>query len=325
MDSPKYAKFDVSDVTYKVVNEQEIKAYVLTPKGISPGKYPIVVKFHGGYFVSPPGSSRLNLSLTLSKVTGSSLFPEWYQQWVLDYCLLHSAIIVTGDYRMLPESTGADLYEDISDFWDWLRADLQAVLDRARPGVEADFDKLLVHGESAGGAITMVSAFSQPAGSIKAVIPMYPAIDIAGQRTEPTIEVPLIPESVLRDHLSAILPGKIVTAATPPERMDIAISMAQQGAIGAYYGTDPKHDLWKLLEGGADMPYTLILHGAADSAVPVEGSIKWVEAARKKFGDGKVKLHVEPGGEHGFDCAVPLSTPWLEEELKVITALWLGP
>jgi cephalosporin-C deacetylase-like acetyl esterase len=52
MDSPLYAKFDISKTAYKVVNNQEIKAYVLTPKNISSGKHPIVVKFHGGFFVS---------------------------------------------------------------------------------------------------------------------------------------------------------------------------------------------------------------------------------------------------------------------------------
>jgi acetyl esterase/lipase len=52
MDSPLYAKFDISETAYKVVNNQEIKAYVLTPKNISSGKHPVVVKFHGGFFVS---------------------------------------------------------------------------------------------------------------------------------------------------------------------------------------------------------------------------------------------------------------------------------
>ena len=54
MDSEKYAKFDVSDLTYKVVNGQDIKAFVLTPKGIAPGAHPVVVKFHGGNFVRHP-------------------------------------------------------------------------------------------------------------------------------------------------------------------------------------------------------------------------------------------------------------------------------
>lgn len=119
-------------------------------------------------------------------------------------------------------------------------------------------------------------------------------------------------------------PGKILTESTLPERMNIALSIAQQGTILRYYGTDEKHNLWKLLEKADDMPYTLVLHGEEDTAVPVYGSIDWVAAATKKFGEGKIKLHVEPGGEHGFDCEIPLETPWLQEGLQTITALWLG-
>lgn len=52
MNSPKYAGFDISEVTYKVVNGQNIQAFVFVPKGLTPGKYPIVGKFHGGFFVS---------------------------------------------------------------------------------------------------------------------------------------------------------------------------------------------------------------------------------------------------------------------------------
>lgn len=58
MDSPKYAKFDISEVTYKVEREQNIQAFVLVPKGLTPGKYPSTGKFHGGFFV---GCSLLGL------------------------------------------------------------------------------------------------------------------------------------------------------------------------------------------------------------------------------------------------------------------------
>jgi cephalosporin-C deacetylase-like acetyl esterase len=64
MDSPKYSKFDVSAVTYKVVNGQDIKAYVLTPKNIPYGKHPIVAKFHGGFFVSSSSSHPIPILLT---------------------------------------------------------------------------------------------------------------------------------------------------------------------------------------------------------------------------------------------------------------------
>ncbi|KFY45523.1 hypothetical protein V494_00901 [Pseudogymnoascus sp. VKM F-4513 (FW-928)] len=307
MDSPKYSKFDVSAVTYKVVNEQHIQAYVLTPKNISPGNHPIVVKFHGGFFVS-----------------GNSLYPDWCPQWSLDYCLLHSAIIVTGDYRLLPEATGADIYEDVSDFWDWVRNDLQSYLDSTRPGIQADFDKVLAQGESAGGAIAIVSALSQPAGFIKAVISTYPFITLSPTRTKPIFGAPVVPTSVLQDHLNSIQPGKIVTEATPPDRINIAISIAQQDLFPKYYGTSEKHDAFKLLNKASGIPFTFIIHGTEDSAVPVDGSIEWVAAAKGSFGQERIRLHLEQGAEHGFDNETPLDTPWLLEGLEEVTENWLG-
>lgn len=52
MESPKYMRFNVSAVTFKIVHGHEIQAYVLVPKNISPGKHPLLVKIHGGGFVS---------------------------------------------------------------------------------------------------------------------------------------------------------------------------------------------------------------------------------------------------------------------------------
>ncbi|KFY47981.1 hypothetical protein V495_01705 [Pseudogymnoascus sp. VKM F-4514 (FW-929)] len=307
MDSPKYSKFDVSAVTYKVVNGQDIKAFVLTPKDISTGNHPVVVKFHGGFFVS-----------------GKSLFADWYAQWSLDYSLLHSAIIVAADYRLLPEATGAELYEDVSDAWDWVRNDLQTHLDSTKQGVKADLDKVLVLGESAGGAIALISALSQPPGFIKAVISTYPFITLSPRRTKPIFGTPVLPTSVLQDHLDSIQPGKIITEATPPDRINVAITIAQQELFPRYYGTDDKHDAFKLLEKANDLPYTFIFHGSEDSAVPVDGSIEWVAAAENRLGQGKVKLHIEQGAEHGFDDETPLETPWLQEGLKEVTENWLG-
>lgn len=170
----------------------------------------------------------------------------------------------------------------------------------------------------------MVSAFSQPRGFIKAAIPGYPAIILVPKRSKPILGSPPIPESILREHLNSMQPGKIVPEATPPERMKILISVGQTETIHKYYGTAEKHDIWKLLEKADDTPYMLILHGQEDTAVPIEDNVDWVAAARKKFGEGKIKLHIEPGAEHGFDSAVPLETAWLQEALKPITAHWLG-
>jgi dipeptidyl aminopeptidase/acylaminoacyl peptidase len=54
MNSPKYANFDIAEVSYKIIDGQEIQLYVLTPKNASTGKHPVVAEFHGGWLVCSP-------------------------------------------------------------------------------------------------------------------------------------------------------------------------------------------------------------------------------------------------------------------------------
>jgi len=306
MDSPKYAKFDISEVTYKVVNGQDIKAFIMIPKNTSTGKHPVMAKFHGGSFV-----------------TGASLYPDWFPQWALDYALLNSAIFIIPDYRLMPESTGLDIYEDLSDFWKWVRdGSLQKHLDSFKPGVEADLSKVLAYGESAGGTLAIQSGFTQP-GFIKAVIATYPGMNIGVKRDRPIMGAPTVPPEVLESHLKAMVPGKIVTSALPPERMQLWLSMAQQERTQAFFGTDESLFPMKVLAKIEDAPFMLIMHGSEDTVVPVKGSYDFEDAARKKFGPGKVELIVQPG-EHGFDGEATLESPWLKQGLEKVTKLWLG-
>jgi len=158
---------------------------------------------------------------------------------------------------------------------------------------------------------------------------MYPVINLLPERTKPVMGAETVPPSVLAAHLAAMVPGKIVTSATPYARMDIAISVVQQKLLRQFWGDDERIDLHKLLEKAKeeDVPYTLILHGDEDTMVPIGGTREWVELVKKKFGDKtaeKFDIHIEPGAEHGFDVAVPLETEWLQEKLKKVTEVWLG-
>jgi acetyl esterase/lipase len=156
------------------------------------------------------------------------------------------------------------------------------------------------------------------------VIATYPEMNTVVKRTKPILGLPVFPASILDDHWKAMRPEKIVTAAFPPARFDITMAIVQQDLKPKFLGNDENIYPFKVLEKSADMPYTLIIHGEDDSAVPVATSIEYTEAARKKFGDVSIDLHVEPGKEHGFDGELPLSTRWLEEKLAKVTELWLG-
>jgi acetyl esterase/lipase len=76
-------------------------------------------------------------------------------------------MFVAGDYRLMPESNGLDIMEDLSDFWKWVRdGSLQRHLNSFKPGVEADLSKVLAYGESAGGTLAIQSGFTQPGFSM---------------------------------------------------------------------------------------------------------------------------------------------------------------
>jgi hypothetical protein len=65
----------------------------------------------------------------------------------MKYSILHSAIIVSPDYRMLPEANGLDIMKDLSDFWEWVHTGLKQELGA---GIEIDYEGILIEGGSAG-------------------------------------------------------------------------------------------------------------------------------------------------------------------------------
>ena len=222
----------------------------------------------------------------------------------------------------MPESNGFDIMEDLSDFWTWVREGLPDYLSKARPGIEADLEKVIAYGESTGGTLAIQWGFVQPPGFIKAVIATYPGLNLGVKRTTPILGAPGIPPNVLEEFLNAMEPGKIVTSADPPARMHIALSMAQQGRSKDFFGADERLYPTLVLQTVDDMPFVLMLHGEDDTAVPVEGSVRFAESVRERFGRGKVDLRIERG-EHGFDGSATLDMPWLEEGLDRVTELWL--
>ncbi|KAK9489517.1 Alpha/Beta hydrolase protein [Lipomyces doorenjongii] len=237
MDHPRYSQFDTREVTYKVFNDQPIKAYVMVPKSLPSGTYPILVTFHGGFHVSPV------------YIKGN-------------YALLNSAIIVTPDYRLIPESNGLDILDDIAGI------------------VKAHLSKIIVHGASAGGHLATISEFTQP--FIKAIFAVYPGMGINRKGESQILGAPTIPKHFLDDHLKAMEPGKILTAADPPERMVIGLSLLQQKRKAEFFGTDERLFAMKVLEKLDTVPFTLLLRGEDDSAVPVDYSIKVAEAIKER-------------------------------------------
>ncbi|EXJ57020.1 hypothetical protein A1O7_07364 [Cladophialophora yegresii CBS 114405] len=334
--APKYAPFTILTTSYKSVDDHPINVYTLVPKlvlaNITPGDaasetskptpLPVLVKFHGGFLV-----------------TGDALYDDWFPQWLVDYALQHTAVVVLPNYRLLPEANGAEIMDDVADFWTWLRDEFPRYLSHEAPGLQVDLSKVLVTGESAGGYLSVQSALGSSAGLAKASIATYPVLDVASpfyteEYDKVILGAPTLPKDVLGRHIQSVEDEaakngrkSVVTSATPPDRLPFALSIVQQGLYRKLLGEDKVLYPMERVEdvSAQNVPSILIIHGREDSAVPVEGSEKWAQKAREKFGEGKVDLIVQPG-EHGFDTdpSVTLETPWLKDGLGRITEAWLG-
>jgi len=54
--------FNQFTIPYKTINQHEITTDILIPKGIKPGKHPLLVRIHGGGLVSTIPTPRINYS-----------------------------------------------------------------------------------------------------------------------------------------------------------------------------------------------------------------------------------------------------------------------
>ncbi|EKG18772.1 hypothetical protein MPH_03998 [Macrophomina phaseolina MS6] len=155
--------FKIFDVTYKVVKSHAIQTSLLVPRTACKGPRPVIVRFHGGGLVS-----------------GTRLYAPWFSSYLLKYALDHSAIIISPDYRLLPEACGLDILADISSLWTWLFTSLHAYIllrDPIYSYCGIDMKRIMVSGESAGGWLALQSAFMHP-GQIKAILGIFPMLDL---------------------------------------------------------------------------------------------------------------------------------------------------
>ena len=260
---------------------------------------------------------------------GTSLLPLFFRNWVLELALLNDAIIVSADYRLMPEATGTDILADLSDLWKWVHSDLQSfVFHTAAAAPQIDFAHTLVVGDSAGGWLAVQSALTQPAGSIKGVICHCPMLDLRDPYYSTKLEKPLLgmrmlPPDVVDAHVASMTPGAVVTSASPPVRSDIMCSMVRNGRLLEFLGESKELYPVDMVALAKHMPAAFILHGNEDSAVPARGSERFVEALKKKLPGSAIRLEMRPG-DHGFDGDATLKDDWLKEDVEFITEHWLG-
>lgn len=258
---------------------------------------------------------------------------------MFDLAQKHGAVIVSPNYRLMPEATSREIFEDMEDFWSWLHSSATVGFLEQMQNVQLDFSRVLVAGESAGGLLSVCLALSHP-HEIRACTAGYPPVDMTSDHFYKSSETPIqgasFPASLFPEFVAQIAPGSVKSSVMPPERLDLVLATIQRGQLGGLYekGVEGWNRAAQYPFEKLDQPDTVlpvggisILHGLQDELVPFEGSEQFVAKARETLqgrqGADKLVLTGREGG-HGFDELVGLDEPWLLDHLKVALEAWLN-
>lgn len=154
-DLSRFSDFSIHTTPYKTVGSHAITADVLIPKSLltspSPPR-PLLVRFHGGGLVG-----------------ASSLFPAFFAPWMLQLAEREGAVIVSPNYRLLPEASVGDVLADVEDVWRWVRGEgeeeggLARFVEHETKGrVTVDTRRVMTAGDSAGGYLSVMLALRHP-------------------------------------------------------------------------------------------------------------------------------------------------------------------
>ncbi|KAI9373622.1 alpha/beta-hydrolase [Aspergillus egyptiacus] len=321
-DLSRFDAFHIISVGYKTVHGHTITVDVLYPKSLNEPSHqqllsvprPVLLRYHGGGLIA-----------------GSSLFPPFFSPWYLELAQEHSAIIVSPNYRLLPESTVLDVLEDVEDHWQWMHQSLPTLLQQETNGtVRADLSRIMTVGDSAGGYLSLQMGLSHP-GEIRAVNAVYPMVNpnapyFSGGQERPVFNLPAYPRDTLQSHLDNIDDRpRVVSAAADTDRLRLMFAICQHGQLGQLFPADPISPYpLKRLETGARFPRAgvLILHGRDDSVAPVDESYLLERKITEIDPSLNFRLVVRDG-EHGFDHTARLHDAWLWDAVQDIVRAWL--
>lgn len=242
-------------------------AYKTTPHGpllldayrpADGGRHPLVVMIHGGGWAR---GGRFEMGLT---------------KWAA-YLAAGGLAVISIDYRLAPETTYPDSFQDCLDAVDWAvehADDLGA--DPARVGL---------WGDSAGGHLVLLLATSQTAPDF-----VGPRLRHGGERL------------------------RAVTALYPPTDLLALDAAERRGPFGSrtvanFVGVEPSDDpaRWRAASPiehvHAALPPILLLQGTRDLLVPDSQARQF--AARLAACRAPHRLEIVEGGVHGFDRIAP--------------------
>ena len=274
-------------ITYKRIGDIELKLDVHLPE-MTASPPPVAILIHGGALILGSRDGIIDGLATRLLDAG--------------------VVVVSPDYRLAPETKLPEIWSDIVDVFAWVRESGPALFG-------ADPERIGVHGNSAGGYLSLMSGCRiDPAPRVVASYVGY--ADIFGKwYTEPDAwycaQEP-IDEAYAR---STVGQGTPTDSNTGLDRNAYYVYMRQQGLWADEVGGLPQEELkdYCPIEIATDKyPPTLLYHGTADHDVPY--------AESKHFAAKLVTLGVEhrfltlEGVDHSFEGASEKDVEHIHEQ-----------
>nr|A0A345BJN2.1 RecName: Full=Probable carboxylesterase clz11; AltName: Full=Squalestatin S1 biosynthesis cluster protein clz11; AltName: Full=Zaragozic acid A biosynthesis cluster protein 11 [Curvularia lunata]AXF50645.1 hydrolase [Curvularia lunata] len=201
--------------------------------------------------------------------------------WLVGDCTNHGglsdAIIVSPDYRLLPEATGADIFDDVEAFWNWLHTSLPSLAQSYSWQAQPDLTRILCVGQSGGGSMAVHSALLHPEYSIKVIVSLYAPL----YHNVPNLTVPrprrilgTMPppprkaEGLIRSYIKQSK-GSVRTGGNPFDMWELLLCLLQQGRLISLMNIKPdsRLDTPFLLRQVGKLPPLWLIHGEDDSVV----------------------------------------------------------
>ena len=221
-------------------------------------RHPLVVMIHGGAWAR---GGRFEMGLT---------------KWA-GYLASAGLAVISIDYRLAPQTTYPDSFQDCLDAVDW------AVEHAEQLG--ADADRIGLWGDSAGGHLVLLLATSQTA-------PAYtgPRMRADGQRLRAVV---------------ALYPPTDLLLLNEIERRGRAGTRTVRDFVGVEPAADPRrwHAASPIEHVHTALPPILLLQGTRDYLVPHSQATSF--AARLAAVGAPHRLEIVDGGVHGFDRVGP--------------------
>ena len=138
----------------------ELKTDILLPPDAKAGvPHPLIIAYHGGGLCG-----------------GARDCYEFLSPWLPAWAARNNAVVLSPDYRLLPQASAKDIVDDVYSLWNWVQSSLNSTLAQLPSGHHVDLSRILVEGVSAGGFTAAHLALSHP-DKIRAAILVYPMVD----------------------------------------------------------------------------------------------------------------------------------------------------